>query len=73
MGLLAMALLWLMRRLPRGWWVAAAAAVVVVAATLWVLVSPVVLDPLFNRFTPLRAGAAARRGARARARGGRAA
>ena len=29
-------------------------AVVIVAATLWVLVSPVVLDQLFNRFTPLR-------------------
>jgi STE24 endopeptidase len=53
MGLVAMALLWLMRRLPRYWWVGGS-AVVIVAATLWVLVSPVVLDPLFNRFTPLR-------------------
>lgn len=53
MGLLAMALLWLMRRLPRAWW-APGSAVVIVGATLWVLVSPVVLDPLFNRFTPLR-------------------
>ena len=42
-----------MRRLPRMWWVGGS-AVVIVAATLWVLVSPVVLDPLFNRFTPLR-------------------
>ena len=53
MGLVAIALLWLMRRLPRYWWVGGS-AVVIVAATLWVLVSPVVLDPLFNRFTPLR-------------------
>ena len=53
MGLVAMALLWLMRRLPRYWWVGGS-VVVIVAATLWVLVSPVVLDPLFNRFTPLR-------------------
>ena len=55
MGLLAVALLWLMRRLPRGWW-APGAAVVVVVATAWILLSPVVLDPLFNRFETLERG-----------------
>lgn len=53
MGLVALALLWLMRKLPRGWWVPGA-AVAVVAGTLWVVVSPIVLDPLFNRFVTLR-------------------
>jgi STE24 endopeptidase len=55
MGLLAVALLWLMRRLPRSWW-APGAAVVVAIAVGWTLFSPVVLDPLFNRFESLRAG-----------------
>ena len=54
MGLLAVALLWLMRRLPRFWW-APGTVVVVVVAVGWTLFSPVVLDPLFNRFEPLRA------------------
>jgi STE24 endopeptidase len=53
MGLLAVALLWLMRKLPRWWWAPGSAVVVVVAAG-WVLLSPVALDPLFNRFEPLR-------------------
>ncbi len=53
MGLLAVALLWLMRRLPRFWW-APGTVVVVVVAVGWTLFSPVVLDPLFNRFEPLR-------------------
>ena len=53
MGLLAVALLWLMRRLPRAggrrarWWWS-------IVAVGWTLFSPVVLDPLFNRFEPLR-------------------
>jgi STE24 endopeptidase len=45
----------LMRRFPRGWW--APGSVVVVgfaAATLYL--GPVVLDPIFNRFTVLREG-----------------
>jgi STE24 endopeptidase len=54
MGLLAVALLWLMRRLPRLWWVPGTVVVVVVAVG-WTLFSPVVLDPLFNRFETLRA------------------
>ena len=53
MGLLAVALLWLMRRLPRWWW-APGTVVVVIVAVGWTLFSPVVLDPLFNRFEPLR-------------------
>ncbi|HEX6025921.1 MAG TPA: M48 family metallopeptidase [Solirubrobacter sp.] len=54
MGLLAVALLWLMRCLPKWWW-APGTAVVVIVAVGWTLLSPVVLDPLFNRFEPLRA------------------
>jgi Zn-dependent protease with chaperone function len=45
----------LMRRFPRGWW--APGSVVVIgfaAATLYL--GPVVLDPIFNRFTVLREG-----------------
>jgi STE24 endopeptidase len=44
-----------MRRFGRGWWAPAAAVVIVfgVAATY---ATPIVLDPLFNRFTPLAAG-----------------
>ena len=53
MGLVAMALLWLMRKLPRAWWVGGA-VVAIVGGTLWVVVSPIVLDPLFNRFVTLR-------------------
>jgi STE24 endopeptidase len=49
----AVALVALMRRLPRGWWVPASLVVVVGSAGL-LYVGPVVLDPLFNRFTPLQ-------------------
>jgi STE24 endopeptidase len=44
-----------MRRFGRGWWAPASVVVVLfgVAATY---ATPVVLDPLFNRFTPLAAG-----------------
>jgi STE24 endopeptidase len=45
----------LMRRFPRGWWLPGAGVAVAGAGTLTFL-SPVVLDPLFNRFTPLPAG-----------------
>jgi len=45
----------LIRRFPRAW-PAPAAVAVVVLATAFVYVSPVVLDPLFNRFEPLPAG-----------------
>ncbi len=45
----------LMRRLPRGWWLPGAAAVILVGA-LFLFAGPVLLDPVFNRFTPLKAG-----------------
>jgi STE24 endopeptidase len=51
-GLVAVALI---RRFPRGWW--APAAVLVIAygvITIWLY--PVVIDPLFNKFEPLRDG-----------------
>jgi STE24 endopeptidase len=45
----------LMRRFPRGWWVPGSMAVAgFAAATLYL--GPVVLDPIFNRFTPLPSG-----------------
>ncbi len=43
----------LMRRFPRGWWAPAAAVVVAFAVGLTYL-QPVVLDPLFNDFRPVR-------------------
>jgi STE24 endopeptidase len=43
------------RRYPRGWWAPAAAGSVVVGAGLTTL-APVVLDPVFNDFTPLPEG-----------------
>jgi STE24 endopeptidase len=47
----------LMRRFPRGWWAPASATLVGFAAVTTQL-GPVVLDPLFNRFTPLPEGPA---------------
>lgn len=58
MALTAVALVALMRRFPRSWWFPAS-AVVVAGAAVVLLVTPVVLDPLFNRFTPLRGPARA--------------
>ncbi|MGA2927538.1 MAG: M48 family metalloprotease [Solirubrobacteraceae bacterium] len=43
------------RRYPRGWWLPAAAGSVLVGAALSGL-APVLLDPLFNDFTPLPDG-----------------
>jgi STE24 endopeptidase len=51
-GLLLVALL---RRFPRRWWVAGSVAVIAIA-TLFTYVSPVVLDPIFNKFEPLPQG-----------------
>lgn len=51
------ALLGLMRKVPRHWW-APGSAVVVLAAVAFTYAGPVVLDPVFNRFTPLPAGKA---------------
>lgn len=51
-GLAAMALL---RRFPRHWWLPGA-GLVVAAAAVTLYVQPVLIDPLFNRFEPLRQG-----------------
>jgi STE24 endopeptidase len=45
----------LTRRWPRAWWLPAAAGSVLVG-TIFSTLAPVVLDPLFNSFTPLPAG-----------------
>jgi STE24 endopeptidase len=47
----------LMRRYGRRWWLPGSAIVVVVGAA-FVYAGPVVLDPVFNRFTPLPSGQA---------------
>ena len=44
-----------MRRFGRGWW-APAAAVVIGFGVVTTYLTPIVLDPLFNKFTPLPAG-----------------
>jgi STE24 endopeptidase len=51
----AMLAVWLMRRFPRRWWIPGSVAVVALSA-VFVSVSPVVLDPLVNRFEPLPRG-----------------
>src|SRR3954447_1214129 len=43
------------RRFPRTWWLPGSAAIVGLS-TLMVFVAPVVIDPLFNKFTPLPDG-----------------
>jgi STE24 endopeptidase len=45
----------LARRYPRGWW-APAAVGSLATATLFAVLGPVVLDPIFNTFTPLPPG-----------------
>jgi STE24 endopeptidase len=51
-GALAMALI---RRFGRNWWAPAAAVIVLFGVvTIWLF--PVVIDPLFNKFEPLRPG-----------------
>jgi STE24 endopeptidase len=42
----------LVRRFPRSWW-ALGAVVVVVFSAVFVSYAPVIIDPLFNKFTPL--------------------
>ena len=51
-GLLFIALV---RRFPRRWWIPAAVSVVALSA-LFEFLAPVVLDPIFNKFTPLPKG-----------------
>jgi STE24 endopeptidase len=50
-----MLLLSLLRRFPHRWWVAGAGAVVAISV-LFAYVSPIVLDPIFNKFEPLPKG-----------------
>ncbi|HEX3317921.1 MAG TPA: M48 family metallopeptidase [Solirubrobacteraceae bacterium] len=45
----------LVRRRPRDWWLPASGATVGLSA-LFLFVGPVLLDPVFNRFTPLAPG-----------------
>ncbi|MEA2481254.1 MAG: endopeptidase [Thermoleophilaceae bacterium] len=45
----------LVRRFPRRWWIAGAGAVVGISL-LFTYISPVVLEPIFNKFEPLPAG-----------------
>ena len=45
----------LVRRFPRNWWLPGSAALVALSAA-FVFLSPVVLEPLFNKFTPLEQG-----------------
>ena len=54
-GVGAAAGLGLVRRYPRGWWVPGS-ALVVAFGVVSIYAGPVVLDPLFNKFTPLAAG-----------------
>jgi Zn-dependent protease with chaperone function len=53
-GALAVALL---RRFPRGWWIPGTGAVIAIGAA-FIYAGPVVLDPVFNTFTPLPPGPA---------------
>jgi STE24 endopeptidase len=54
-AIMVLAIVWLARRSPRRWWIPAAAGAfaLTVAASF---VYPVVVEPLFNDFTPLPAG-----------------
>jgi len=45
----------LIRKMPRRWWVPAA-ALIVLGGVLMTFAGPLVIDPVFNRFTPLTAG-----------------
>ena len=45
----------LMRRFPRRWWIPGS-AVVVALGVVFIYAGPVVLDPVFNKFTPLKQG-----------------
>jgi STE24 endopeptidase len=47
----------LIRRMPNRWWVPAS-ALIVLGGVLMTFAGPLVIDPIFNRFTPLPAGPA---------------
>jgi STE24 endopeptidase len=51
----AAAVIALVRRFPRGWWLPASGVVVAFGVAM-TYAGPVVLDPIFNRFTPLPPG-----------------
>ena len=52
-GLAVSGAVWLAGRLGRRWWLAASPALAVLAL-VYVLAQPLIVDPLFNRFEPLR-------------------
>lgn len=54
-GIGAALFVWFMRRWPRRWWVAGS-VLAVALAVLFTYLAPILLDPVFNKFTPLRAG-----------------
>ena len=54
-GVGALLLVALMRRFPGRWWIPAGAVAVVLGA-VFTFLAPVVLEPIFNRFTPLPDG-----------------
>jgi len=45
----------LIRRMPRAWWIPGSVVIVAFGAVM-TYAGPIVLDPIFNRFTPLPAG-----------------
>jgi STE24 endopeptidase len=51
----ALVLVALMRRFPRRWWIPAGVLTVALGA-VFTFLAPVVLEPIFNKFTPLPAG-----------------
>jgi STE24 endopeptidase len=55
LSLLALAIYALMRRRPRSWW-AWSGGVSVVMIILFVVITPVLIEPLFNKYTPAPAG-----------------
>ncbi|WP_214413727.1 M48 family metallopeptidase [Sphaerisporangium fuscum] len=54
-AIMVLAVVWLARRAPRTWWIPAAAGAFVLTVVAS-FVYPVVVEPLFNKFTPLPEG-----------------
>jgi len=50
--LVGLPVIWLVKSLP-GWWPAPAAGVILAISAFGIWISPWVIDPLFNKFTPL--------------------
>jgi STE24 endopeptidase len=55
-GLLLVCIYWLLRRAPRSWWIWAT-AVVAIFFTVGLVLGPVLIEPLFNKYTPAPTGA----------------